>query len=94
MTPIQISQSVAILVDGNNIERSVHDLSGEKASMLNFDTLIPRLLDNRALNRLIYFQLGISMLECLGILTLPRLNPYRVDQVLGFLERPPGISTR
>ncbi len=53
-----ISQSVAILVDGNNIERSIHSQTGDNQTMLNFDTLVPRLLDNRGLNRLVYFREG------------------------------------
>ncbi len=53
-----ISQSVAILVDGNNIERSIHSETGDNQTMLNFDTLVPRLLDNRGLNRLVYFREG------------------------------------
>ncbi|MDH5547390.1 MAG: NYN domain-containing protein [Gammaproteobacteria bacterium] len=55
---VSISQSVAILVDGNNIERSIHDASDDPYTMLNFDTLIPKLLDNRGLNRLVYFREG------------------------------------
>ena len=55
---VTISQSVAVLIDGNNIERSIHDNTGDKQTMLNFDTLIPKLLDNRGLNRLIYFREG------------------------------------
>jgi len=55
---VLISQSVAILVDGNNIERSIHDVVGSKHTMLNFDTLIPKLLVNRGLNRLVYFREG------------------------------------
>lgn len=55
---VTINQSVAILVDGNNIERSIHDITGDPQTMLNFDTLIPKLLDNRGLNRLIYFREG------------------------------------
>jgi len=55
---VTISQSVAILVDGNNIERSIHDETNDSHTMLNFDTLIPKLLDNRGLNRLIYFREG------------------------------------
>lgn len=55
---VVISQSVAILVDGNNLERAIHDESGNPHSMLNFDTLIPKLLDNRGLNRLFYFREG------------------------------------
>jgi uncharacterized LabA/DUF88 family protein len=53
-----INQSVAILIDGNNIERSIHAITKNDSSMLNFDTLIPKLLDNRGLNRLVYFREG------------------------------------
>jgi len=55
---VTIGQSVAILVDGNNIERSIHGITGNTSDMLNFDTLIPRLLGNRSLNRLVYFREG------------------------------------
>ena len=57
-TEVLINQSVAILVDGNNIERSIHDQTKDPNTMINFDTLIPRLLDNRGLNRLVYFREG------------------------------------
>lgn len=53
-----ISQSVAILVDGNNIERSLTSETGRSGTMLNFDKLVPRILINRGLNRLIYFREG------------------------------------
>src|SRR3989338_8050016 len=55
---ILINQSVAILCDGNNIERSIHEQSKNTNTMVNFDTLIPKLLNNRGLNRLIYFREG------------------------------------
>ena len=55
---VLISQSVAILIDGNNIERSIHTESDDTNTMLNFDTLIPKLLDNRGLSRLVYFREG------------------------------------
>ncbi len=55
---VLISQSVAILVDGNNIERSIHAETNRPNTMLNFDTLVPRLLGNRGLNRLVYFREG------------------------------------
>ncbi len=58
---ITINQSVAILVDGNNIELSLHSLVGDKNAMINFDTLIPKLLDNRGLSRMIYFREGKSI---------------------------------
>lgn len=53
----KIDQSVAILIDGNNIERSLQsDL--KKNVLVNFDTLVPKLLGARGLNRLIYFREG------------------------------------
>ena len=55
---VVINQNVAILVDGNNIERSIHSATKDQHSMVNFDTLIPKLLDNRGLNRLVYFREG------------------------------------
>jgi len=58
---IKIAQSVAILCDGNNIERSIHDASKSKQTMINFDILIPKLLNGRGLNRLIYFREGKSI---------------------------------
>lgn len=61
MENILINQSVAILCDGNNIERSIHDLTKSKNAMINFDKLIPKLLNNRGLNRLIYFREGKSI---------------------------------
>ena len=61
MTQILINQSVAILCDGNNIERSIHKISKNKNAMINFDTLIPKLLNGRGLNRMIYFREGRSI---------------------------------
>ncbi len=63
---INISQSVAILVDGNNIERSIQDLSKNKTSLINFDTLVPKLLGNRGLNRLVYFREGKNISQKLS----------------------------
>jgi len=61
MGQILINQSVAILCDGNNIERSIHNISKNKNAMINFDTLIPKLLNGRGLNRMIYFREGKSI---------------------------------
>ena len=61
MENILINQSVAILCDGNNIERSIHELSKTKNTMINFDKLIPKLLNGRGLNRLLYFREGKSI---------------------------------
>ena len=61
MSQILINQSVAILCDGNNIEKSIHNISRNKNAMINFDTLIPKLLNGRGLNRMIYFSEGKSI---------------------------------
>ena len=61
MSQILINQSVAILCDGNNIEKSIHNVSKNKNAMINFDTLIPNLLNGRGLNRMIYFREGRSI---------------------------------
>jgi len=63
MTELIINQSVAILCDGNNIERSIHGMSKSTKAMINFDTLVPKLLNGRGLNRLIYFREGKSISE-------------------------------
>lgn len=55
---VYISQSCAILVDGNNIERSIDSSFDVDNGMINFDQLIPKILGERALNRLIYFREG------------------------------------
>lgn len=52
-----ISQTVAVLVDGNNIERSLEN-EYKQNMMINFDVLIPKILRGRGLNRLIYFREG------------------------------------
>lgn len=57
-TTVNIAQSVAILVDGNNIERSLEGEYHSSSIMINFDSLIPKLLNGRGLNRLIYFREG------------------------------------
>lgn len=56
--PIIINQSVAILIDGNNIELSLKSLLKKSNVLLDFDILIPKLVVNRGLSRLIYFREG------------------------------------
>ena len=65
-TDIQINQSVAILCDGNNVERSIHDIAKSTNAMVNFDTLVPKLLGTRGLNRLIYFREGRNISDKLA----------------------------
>lgn len=66
MSKIQINQSVAILCDGNNVERSIHEIAKNTSAMVNFDKLIPKLLGNRGLNRLIYFREGKNISDKLA----------------------------
>ncbi|MEL6124120.1 MAG: NYN domain-containing protein [Bacteroidota bacterium] len=66
MTDVIINQSVAILIDGNNIERSLQTLMKRKNVYLDFDKVVPRLLDNRGLNRLIYFKEGKTISDKLA----------------------------
>lgn len=63
---ILINQSVAILCDGNNIERSIHEQANNISAMVNFDKLIPKLLSSRGLNRLIYFREGKNISDKLA----------------------------
>ncbi|MCO6490534.1 MAG: NYN domain-containing protein [Phaeodactylibacter sp.] len=58
---VNINQSVAILIDGNNIEKSLHHLVDDKNALIDFDKLIPKLLDGRGLSRLMYFREGVSI---------------------------------
>lgn len=53
-----LGQSVAILVDGNNIERSIHTVSGNIYTMMNYDVFVPRVLAGRRLARFVYFREG------------------------------------
>jgi uncharacterized LabA/DUF88 family protein len=66
MPDVQIGQSCAILIDGNNIERGLHEVCGTTDAMLNFDVIIPRILECRALNRLVYFREGKQISEKLA----------------------------
>lgn len=59
---VKHSQSVGILVDGNNIGMSITNLYGT-GSMLSFDIIIPKILRGRGLNRLIYMREGKHISE-------------------------------
>lgn len=63
---VLISQTVAILVDGNNIERSIPKISKSPTAMLNFDVIIQKLLDGRGLSRMFYFREGATISEKLA----------------------------
>ena len=63
---VKIQQAIAILIDGNNIELSLSQLTKRKNAVLNFDVIIPKLLGERGLNRLIYFREGVSISEKLA----------------------------
>jgi uncharacterized LabA/DUF88 family protein len=55
---IIINQKVAILIDGNNIEISLHEKFKNPHMMLSFDWFIPRILKGRSLSRFVYFREG------------------------------------
>jgi len=55
---LNVNQKVAVLVDGNNIERGIGDLTQGKYTMADFDRVIPRIVENRTLTRFIYFREG------------------------------------
>lgn len=61
-TTINHSQSVAILVDGNNIGMSITNKYG-MGKMLSFDVVVPKILQGRSLNRLVYMREGKSISE-------------------------------
>jgi len=63
MNKSQVDQKVAILFDGNNIELSIHKMMQSKKAMLNFDKLVPKLLNGRSLNRFVYFKEGDEISE-------------------------------
>ena len=58
---VNISQDVAVLIDGNNIEISINSEAKMDNAMCNYDTLVPRLIADRSLNRLVYFREGKSI---------------------------------
>lgn len=59
-TKITHSQSVAILVDGNNIGKSINSIYGKNA-MMDFDEVVPNVLCGRGLNRLVYLREGTTI---------------------------------
>lgn len=65
-TGVLIDQNVAIFIDGNNIEMSLQKIASNKNAVINFDRLVPAILQNRALSRLVYFREGISISEKLA----------------------------
>lgn len=53
-----ISQRVAVLVDGNNIGIAIHEFTKDADAMLNFKTFIPKILKGRGLSKLYFFREG------------------------------------
>ena len=62
MVQINHTQSVAVLIDGNNIGMSINSAYGPSA-MLNFDSVVPKILNGRGLNRLVYLREGKHISE-------------------------------
>jgi len=55
---LNIDQRCAVLVDGNNIERGIKEAFKDKRLMLDFDELVPRILNDRKLGNFVYFREG------------------------------------
>ena len=62
MVQVNHTQSVAVLIDGNNIGMSINSAYGQSA-MLNFDSVVPKILNGRGLNRLVYLREGKHISE-------------------------------
>lgn len=52
---------VAILLDGNNVQESLHSLTGDDSTMLDLDSVIPRLISGRELIFLCYLREGAQI---------------------------------
>ena len=61
---IKTSEVVALLIDGNNIGKSINKIYGDNA-MPNIDVLVPKILASRSLKRgaLIYLREGLAISE-------------------------------
>lgn len=58
-TIVRINQKVAVLIDGNNIERAMKkQMKLPETTKINYDTLIPKLLGVRSLSQLVYLKEG------------------------------------
>jgi uncharacterized protein (TIGR00288 family) len=66
MEDFKISQSVAILIDGNNIGMSIHNGFKNKSMMLDYEKVIPKLLNGRGLCRFYFFREGDNISEKLS----------------------------
>lgn len=59
MEEMNILQTVAILVDGNNMDKSANTLN--ESLMVDYDKLVPRLIGRRSLSRFFYLREGRSI---------------------------------
>jgi hypothetical protein len=65
MSEVIISQTVAMLIDGNNIGKSIKTAYGQDY-MMDFYKVVPKILNGRKLNRLIYLREGKHISERLA----------------------------
>jgi hypothetical protein len=72
---IATDHRVAILVDGNNIGMGLHEKMNDRGAMLNFKTVVPRILKGRTLKKMFYFREGDSI--------SPKLGKMLHDEFLG-----------
>jgi len=51
-------ERVALLIDGNNLERSLHSEKQDSRWMISYDNLLPEIMGERALYNFTYFREG------------------------------------
>lgn len=66
MDKCRVDQKIAVLIDGNNLEKSIHTEHNSENFMVNYDLLISKLVSTRTLNKLIYFREGTHISEKLA----------------------------
>lgn len=62
---VNIDQKTAIIIDGNNLERSIREKYNNPLAHPNLDTIVPDILKNRSLCHLTYFREGKNISDAL-----------------------------
>lgn len=55
---IKREEQVAVFIDGQNLSRSIANLKNDKYAMVDFDKLVPKVLDGRNLSKMTFFTEG------------------------------------
>jgi uncharacterized LabA/DUF88 family protein len=57
---IVIINMVAVLIDGNNMYHSVKAMNADPNAILNYDSIVLKVLDGRSLSKFIFFKEGVT----------------------------------